>query len=229
MPRQKKGVAQSRFDRYDFAIIPGPSKTNAEKSFCDIKNGSYLGGQVRMFAAAELSYGNPDMVFIAVGGYDENSEYSTEVSDMKKFLSTSTTNIVIGAPSLPCTRHNLIAVFNKFGKTLHNKRLAVLTNFYHLPRILRHWADLAGGEYKGMPMPFPVCAESLTAGLAPFQNISAFLKRVEDEQNGMKCLELGTYRDTCLEKRFSAFSGVMRKYPLLLLDSNEQKRYLKKT
>ena len=43
--------------------------------------------------------------------------------------------------SLPCTRHNVIALFHQFlGRQLEGKRVAVLTNEYHLRRFMEFWS-----------------------------------------------------------------------------------------
>jgi len=223
-PPQK---SPNRFGRYDFIIIPGPSKADESRVFPDVKDGLYLGGQVRMSAALELSCGNPETIFIATGGFDEYSEKSAEVEDMTDFLVRFIPNSVVGIPSLPCTRHNLVAVFNVIGATIHKKRVALLTNFYHLPRALRHWTELAESEFPALPMPFPVCAESVALFENSLHDLPAFTRRFEREQRGMRCLEAGRYGDSCLGKRLQAFKGVIKKHGSLLLSLEEQRELRK--
>jgi len=217
--------------KYDIVIILCPEKKDPNGDFPQYKDGEYLGGQTRMDAAKELYYKNNKVTnFVVVGGYDEDgSECSRKTHDMKCFLTNHCRGIKIEEiKSLPCTKHNLVAIFNTLGNKLKGKKIGLLTNFYHLPRALRFWRELINEEFGRIPMPFPISAESITASLSMYINHNEYLLRLEKERLGLRDLEdnYNQYQCNCLFKNFGKFKGIIKnnKNSKILLTKKEQNR-----
>jgi len=221
--------------KYDYIIVLCSEKKDKNGKFPEFLDGKYLGGQTRMNAAVEMYKENKEAEFIIVGGYDENGEGSKKVEDMYEFLTNECQNIkIFKCPSLPCTFHNLVAIFNTWRKhniKLENKKIGLLTNFYHLPRALRFWSELnRKEEFKNIfiPCPIPISAESVV------QNISSemynersgeYLSTLMSEAEGFKDIEKDSYTDNCLLKKREFFIEIAKKYPNILLTSEERKAF----
>ena len=219
--------------KYDIIIVLCPwTKINGQ--FPEFLNGKYLGGQTRMDAAFQIYKKNKQAEFIIVGGYNENSEESDKIRDMRSFLKEKCPAMMIRErPSLPCTRHNLVAIFNTWKKTpqdLQNKKIGLLTNFYHLPRALRFWSELVTiKDFKEMriPVPFPVCAESILRNMPAdiYIRFIEYFLALEGERCGLKDIEKGEYQDSCLTKKLSKFKSLIKKHKEILLTEKERKIY----
>lgn len=214
--------------KYDLVIVLCPSKR--DKTFSEFKENMYLGGQTRMDAAVKLYENNHKAQFILVGGYKKREEESDKVDGMQQFLKEKCGQSIntLLRPSLPCTRHNLIAIFNVWKKhkvffdKLKSKKIGVLTNFYHLPRALRFWSELVNqGDFIGIPNPFPISAESITgdSGEAYIRYIE-YLLRINGEVKGLKDIEEAQYDDSCLFKE--DFKMIREKYPYILLNLEDR-------
>src|SRR3990167_1221192 len=198
--------------KYDIVIVLCAARRQEDKKFPEFQDGKYLGGQTRMEAAAELFKRNEATKFVIVGGYNPKSEYSQKVQDMEKFLKEKCTGILLDPiPSLPCTYHNFIAVFNtwlKEGKGFKNKKIGLLTNFYHFPRALRFVAELRNeAEFAKIPSILPISAESIVQVSQPTMvtEFGAYLLRFEDERQGLRDLEMSNYDDKCTKRNYSKF------------------------
>ncbi len=111
----------------DYLIVLCPEINPSDKGvFSDFKHGLYLGGKIRMKAAYEAYKINSQLKFIIVADYNgvNGGAYneSQRTDDMKNYLISSGVNIdsIRQANSLPCTRHNLVAVFNNSRDILKN-------------------------------------------------------------------------------------------------------------
>lgn len=226
--------------KYDIIIVLCPEKKDPDGKFPDFKDGMYLGGQVRMDAAKKIYENNENAEFIVVGGYNSKSkrsewekvDASQKVDDMKSFLKKDCLGIkIIPIKSLPCTKHNLVAIFNTWKnseeklKRLKDKKIGLLTNFYHLPRALRFWGELTNTEeFMGIPMPISISAESIIE--LPVNNMHIrfieYLLRLEDERRGLKDIENESYAGSCLGKKFDDFKDIIEKYKDILLTESER-------
>lgn len=220
--------------KYNIVIVLCPSKREGKaKKFPEFKDGMYLGGQTRMDAAVKIYKDNKNAQIILVGGYNENSAESDKVTHMKQFLEERCgKNINISLrPSLPCTRHNFIAIFNMWKKNkatfkkLKNTKIGLLTNFYHLPRALRFWSELVNQkEFAGIPTPLPINAESITGDSSEaYIRFIEYLFRIRSEKEGLKDIEDGQYRDDCLRKKYKDFKMIIDKQSDILLNSEDRK------
>jgi len=87
-------VQNSEQNKYDVIIVLCPSERSAlDRKFTeyDKRDGSYLGGQTRMEAAASLYKINKSTKFIVVGGLSENCKTlkeSKKTTDMAEYLLT---------------------------------------------------------------------------------------------------------------------------------------------
>jgi hypothetical protein len=220
--------------KYDIIIVLCPWK-KVDCKFPEFLNGKYVGGQTRMDATCEIYKKNKQAEFIIVGGYNENSEESDKVRDMKNFLKEKCPEIIIKeCPSLPCTRHNLVAIFNTWRRDpqdLQGKKIGLLTNFYHLPRTLRFWSELVTiKDFRGkkIPTPFPICAESIVKDMSSgvYTRFIEYFLVLESERLGLKDIEKEKYRDSCLMKNFNEFKKLIcnKKTQKILLTKEEIKK-----
>jgi hypothetical protein len=222
--------------KYDFIIVLCPSVRCLDGKFSQFENGKYLGGQTRMEAAVKLAQENKNTTFILVGGYNEDdgikaSKYykkSQKTADVEKYLKEKKVKekkvknkkiikrIEI-VNSLPCTKHNLVAVFHEFKEELSdkNKKIGLLTNAYHLPRALRFWKKLVDDEKdefgtiikpgkkpsKDEPGELkPIVAESIVGVEkdSRYAGEHEYISRLEDELSGLIDIEKDEYRDGCI-------------------------------
>jgi hypothetical protein len=226
--------------KYEIVIVLCPEKTDKDGRFPEFKDGKYLGGQTRMNATCEIFKKNKKAEFIIVGGYDPNdNDRSQKMIDMENFLEEQCKKIkVVKCPSLPCTRHNLIAIFNtwkKKSKDIKGKRIGLLTNFYHLPRTLRFWGELVNKEeFKKIPdpipTPIPIAAESVSQISGEiYIRFTEYILRIDKERDGLRDIENGIYIDSCLlEENFNQFKRVLKNKQDILLTNEERKKFKEK-
>jgi len=216
--------------KYDIIIVLSPEiskERNIDKKFPEFANGMYVGGLTRMKAACKLFKNNKESKMILVGGCDENKEKPEKTEAMGEFLlKKCNCKNFEQITSLPCSRHNLIAVFNRKKKELKGKRIGILTNFYHLPRVLMFWKELTAEEFKEVPMPFSLCAESII-GRASLDS-SRLIKRINSEIKGLGHIEENSYRDKCLYENWHLYEEFIKKNNSILLTKKERKQYEKK-
>lgn len=237
--------------KYDIIIVLCPDKKGDNGKFPEFKNGKYLGGQTRMDAAVEISKESNKTKFILVGGYNEDdgvisSTYymaSQKTTDMQDFMKEKgARNEIKIVNSLPCTRHNLIAIFNERMEELSNTdfNIGLLTNFYHLPRALNLWTKLAKEEKefekKIIENPTPIVAESIVEENKRYSKHHEYILRLENELKGL--IDLDTYKykkenqkyerqymDKCLRKEFSRIIEKEKKR-LLTKEEKENRKLL---
>ncbi len=153
----------------------------------------YLGGQIRMDAAVDLA--ERVEVFIVVGGSQK------KVDDMKKYIQENLrkkgANVppIIRIESDPDTNGNLQAikkVLKDHSLNFKNSEVAILTNFYHIPRSLRFAADIFP-EYNFIPL----AAESLIIQHQPTYTLYSkeFLLRISDDIDGLRDWEADRYKE----------------------------------
>jgi hypothetical protein len=196
----KKLTSQS-----DFILILCPEINPEDKGkFSDFKHGLYLGGEIRMAAAYELYKQNKKVILTIVADYypdNENLSHWSRADEMKSYLlhrGVPEKNIKI-INSLPCTRHNLVAVFNSWSEIFKNKKVALLTNSYHLPRSLVFWLELKKiKKYQNIPsFPILISAENVVNNKVRYKNPAMYIARLESELKGIMDCVSENYNDAC--------------------------------
>jgi|GEM_PF-4398515 hypothetical protein len=200
-------------EKYDYIIVLCPEVNPEDKGvFEDFKHGLYLGGKVRMEAAVKLYKEHKKVILILVADYNEEkkgkSNYykeSQRTDDMQKYLfreGVAKESMVV-VNSLPCTRHNLVAVFNMFEDKFKGKNVALLTNQYHFPRSLLFWLDLKKVDrYKNISSrPQLVSAEDIINDKAQHKEKKMYADRLRSEEKGILDFVSGNYDDRCIVRK----------------------------
>ncbi len=193
-------------EKYNLVIILCASALNNNGSFDELSfNGSYLGGQIRMEAAVDFAP-NTD-TYIVVGGDHKDGKYK-KIDDMKNFLKKRFNELqlpkeqqpkIIRIYSATDTTGNLWAIKRAFRDTgklnwFSNKRVGILTNFYHIPRAMRFAADI----FNDVSVLFiPISAEAVIYRHKPTYTDypKAILKRIKLELNGLRAWECKKYKN----------------------------------
>jgi len=188
---------------YDFIIIPSSETRTREGQFSNFDGkGMYLGGQARMDAVVKAYELFPSSTFVVAGGLDIKPEGETysKAAEMADFLKEhrSEMNVEI-INSLPCSRHNLIAVFNSLPKDVE-KQIALISNEFHLPRLNAFWKSLQ--EEYNLPSPDLLAPKDfgIREDEIVDENSETYLARIRLEEAGVHSLEEGKYKDSCYEK-----------------------------
>jgi len=166
-----EGQKEKKYD-YDIVILlcaGGPKESN----FFTVleKDDKYLGGPDRMNAAIKI---DPQVgKFIVVGGGMKEKNEGKKVNKMREYLVKKGVdkNKIIRIISEAGTLGNFRAIFRCFKENnkiqaLKNKRIGILTNFYHIPRTLRFAAESLeiikekGEDINGIRF-MPIIAESV--------------------------------------------------------------------
>lgn len=208
---------------YDYIIVLCSEINPEDKGkFTNFKHGLYLGGGIRMEAAYKLYQKNKKTILILVadynkdnGGNDNTYKLSHRTSSMKAYL------LNCGVPdknlrivnSLPCTRHNLVAVFNSFSDDFKNKRVGLLTNSYHLSRSLSFWTELKKyKKYHNVPsLPDTISAEDIIIdNNVRYKKGGMYIARLELEVKGVVDLISGNYNDGCIKLNKKSNKSVIR-------------------
>lgn len=184
---------------YNYVIVLCASPLNKDKFDELSSDGSYLGGQVRMQAAVDFYFSKRVRKFIIIGGGMEKSEKIKKwekVEDMRTFLINKNVPAknISGLCSDSDTHGNLRAVYKEFNKEFYGKTVGILSNFYHLPRVMRFAQD---PQFKWKVNLIPICAESVIISMPPnyLQFVQEFLFRISNEIRGLKNWEESEYRD----------------------------------
>lgn len=92
------------------------------------------------------------------------------------------------------THGNLRAIYKRFNNELKDKIVGILTNFYHIPRVMRFIHD---PKFDWNAKFVPICAESVVTSTST--NYLSFapqlLRRISNEIKGLKDWESNNYRD----------------------------------
>jgi len=189
--------------KYKLAIVLCASVLNDQGSFSELgkekQTGDpiYIGGQIRMQAAVDIQR-KVEKFIVVGGGAKERYECSDfkKVNDMKQFLCCEN-NIelerVIRIASEADTTGNLHAIKKlNILQNLKDKDVAIITNFYHLPRAML----MASRIFKGMDINFiPISAEAVIEKCHPSYNFypKEFLFRIYKEISGLRDWENEIY------------------------------------
>lgn len=195
---------------YDYIVVLCPEINLEDKGkFTNFKHGLYLGGGIRMEAAYKLYQNNKKTILILVADFNKDDGFSIDgyklsnrTDSMKAYL------LNCGIPeknlrivnSLPCTRHNLIALFNNFSDSFKNKKIGLLTNSYHLPRSLSFWTELKKyKKYYNIPnLPDAISAEDIIYNNIRYKKRGMYIARLELEARGAIDVISGNYKDGCV-------------------------------
>lgn len=183
---------------YDIVILLCASFLNEKGAFDELSpDSSYLGGPVRMRAAVDIK--SKVRKFIVVGGGIEKNndkEKWRKVNDMYNYLIDNgiDSDKIIRIVSEADTHGNFRAIYVCAKEILKNKRVGILTNFYHLPRALRFAKDTFV-DIKDISF-IPISAESVVKNIKPtYLNYwPEFLVRIFNEIKGLNDWERREYR-----------------------------------
>ena len=225
----------------DYLIVLCPEINPNDKGvFSNYKNGLYLGGEIRMKSAVKAYKKNKELKFILVADYNgvNGGKYnkSQRTDDMINYLIKLgvPSNLIEVVNSLPCTRHNLVAVFNNFKDIFKNKKVGILTNLYHMPRTLLFWIELKKNKkYKNIPdLPIEIIAEDIILSKVGQKENKKYIKRLELEMKGIIDLSLGKYRDACIKIKAdnnilirNEYKRITKEKKEVLLTPNELKSF----
>lgn len=203
--------------------------------FANFKDGMYLGGQVRLEAAVEVSRSAPGTQLTLVGGYNKVTEgdpqASNKVKDMASFILGQNPSAALQRVcSLPCTHHNFVAVFNHWaaaGVTVN--QVGILTNGYHMARAeeFAARAAAASSQYAGVEL-VPLAAEEILE--RPIASIigerhEEYAARLASESRGLEQLRAGTYDESCLAANAESLKPLLTLHGNALLAQYELARF----
>jgi hypothetical protein len=209
----------------DLLIVPSPILNDEGTAFpaIDPTTGLYVGGHLRMSAAAEFSLQYRPAKVVVVGGLNPKQGPRMTQAMAQFILEKNSGANVQRVNSLPCTRHNVIAIFDQLRSELAGKRIGVLSNSYHLPRFLAFWTKLRPSYGGNIPDPLAILAESCCLTRGPVDQ-SASEARIAAEQRGLADLGADRYVDRCLAQ-LATFGDELVRHPEFYLSPDEQKRF----
>ena len=181
----------------EVVVILAGLPIGADGRFPQEENGVFFGMQSRMDAAVKTYLRFPKALYILVGESVEGKSVN-KPDEMARYLHAKCPNILIKKiNSLPCTWHNIIALFAQAGPALFRRRVWLLTNSYHMPRALAFWEEVKMKNYPNIPSPFPLTAESVVGNTAIMQYKLQYEKRIEMEKKGLRDFNSGLYKEHC--------------------------------
>jgi len=140
---------------------------------------------------------------------------------MEKFIKERSNGVQVQKiNSLPCTRHNVIALFNQLGRQLEGKRVAVLTNEYHLRRFMEFWSRVQFEYGFRVAEPLGIAAEWICPSAETDFTWAALELRRKAEARGVAELRAGKYVDPCLSQ-LANFRHALDQHPDWYLAPNE--------
>jgi hypothetical protein len=218
-------ASREQYQELDVLIVPSPILNAEGDAFLDIDpvTGMFTGGHLRLCAAAEFSTRWRPRCIAVVGGL--HAQHETRMTDtMEEFIKQRNRDAhVQKVNSLPCTRHNVIALFNHLGGHLEGKRVAVLTNEYHLPRFMEFWSRVQLEYDFRVAEPLGVAAEWICPSAETDFTWAALDLRRKAEARGVADLRAGKYVDRCLTQ-LASFRDHLAKSPESYLSPGEQTR-----
>ena len=178
--------------KYDFIIVLCASRINNGK-FDDLeeKNGMYLGGDDRMKAALDLNDQTNKFIVVGGGMEKEINERWLKTDDMYEYLLNNSVDSskIIRVASEPDTTGNMSAIYKCLREVVNNKRVGILTNYYHIPRALRFAEDIFVEENVRF---IPIIAES-SVNTFPFKYWPQLIVRTQNEVKGLTDWNKGIY------------------------------------
>ena len=220
-----RNASLEQYQELDVLIVPSPILSAEGDVFLDIDpvTGMFTGGHLRLSAVADFATRWRPRGIAVVGGL--HTQHGTRMTDtMEKFIKERSSGAhVQKINSLPCTRHNVIALFNHLGRQLEGKRVAVLTNEYHLRRFLEFWSRLQNEYDFRVAEPLGIAAEWICPSVETDFTIAALELRRKAEARGVADLRAGKYVDRCLDQ-LASFRDHLAKSPESYLSPAEQKR-----
>ena len=220
-------ASREEYQELDVLIVPSPILSAEGDAFLDIDpvTGMFTGGHLRLCAAAEFSTRWRPRSIAVVGGL--HAEHGTRMTDtMEEFIKRRNSDArVQKVNSLPCTRHNVVALLNQLGRQLEGKRVAILTNEYHLRRFLEFWSRLQNEYEFRVPEPLGIAAEWIAPSVETDFTSAALERRRKSEGRGIADLRAGKYVDRCLAE-LSSFRDHIAKSPESYLSPHERKRMM---
>jgi hypothetical protein len=197
-----RNASTEEYHALDLLIVPSPKLSAEGEDFLEIDpaTGLYTGGHLRMCAAAEFATRWQPHCIAVVGGLDP--QHGTRMTDtMENFIKERSGGAhVQKINSLPCTRHNVIALFNQLGPRLASGRVAMLTNEYHLRRLLEFWTRVETEYEFRAAEPLAIAAEWIIQTADTDFTSAALERRRKAEDRGVMDFRAGKYVDRCLSQ-----------------------------
>jgi DUF218 domain len=167
-------------------LCPGNPRFENERVVLeqDDANG-YLGGRVRLQAAVEVF--PRTRLMILLGGSE--GKVRAMRSYLMEHLPALAESRMMLVESSPDTLGNLRALA-KVMESRSERRVGVLTNFYHIPRAMRLASDIISNPRISI---VPLVAEAMVSDTGPFNEEHLSLRN-QHEMCGLRALEEGTYR-----------------------------------
>ena len=222
-----RNASLEQYQELDVLIVPSPILNAEGDAFLDIDpaTGMFTGGHLRLCAATEFATRWRPRSIAVVGGL--HAQHGTRMTDaMEKFIKQRNSDAHLQkVNSLPCTRHNVIALFNQLGRQLEGKRLAVLTNEYHLRRFMEFWSRVQLEYGFRVPEPLGVAAEWICPSAETDFTWAALELRRKAEARGVTDLRAGKYVDRCLGE-LSNFRDHLAKSPENYLSPKERAAWI---
>ena len=220
-----RNASLEQYQELDVLIVPSPILSPEGDAFPDIDPGTgmFTGGHLRLCAVAEFATRWRPRCVAVVGGL--HAQHGPRMTDaMEKFIKDRSNGVQVQKiNSLPCTRHNVIALFNQLGRQLEGKRVAVLTNDYHLRRFMEFWSRVQLEYGFRVVEPLGVAAEWICPSAETDFTWAALELRRKAEARGVADLRAGKYVDRCLDQ-LASFRDHLAKSPESYLSPAEQKR-----
>ena len=222
-----RNASLEQYQELDVLIVPSPILNAEGDAFLDIDpaTGMFTGGHLRLCAATEFATRWRPRSIAVVGGL--HAQHGTRMTDtMEKFIKQRNCDAHLQkVNSLPCTRHNVIALFNQLGRQLEGKRVAVLTNEYHLRRFQEFWSRVQLEYGFRAPEPLGVAAEWICPSAETDFTWAALELRRKAEARGVTDLRAGKYVDRCLGQ-LSNFRDHLAKSPENYLSPKERAAWI---
>jgi hypothetical protein len=226
-------------------VVLSPGLPNQSSGhFENYPGATYVGAEIRMDAAGETALRHPDADLYVVGGIDPKGPRdfmspltSRKTQHMRQYIASfeERQRRIVEVPSLPCTYHNFVALFNHLsGEGVLSEpsvKLRVLTNAYHIARAQAHLpAALKQVEPTAtVPDIAFIDAESVLglphdAGRMPYPEL--YDRRIEWEAKGVSDIQSGGYTDSCFAKYAEDLQPYVHRYGHQLLGRDEREQYL---
>lgn len=190
-------------------VILAAEPMQADGTFAEFEKGMYLGGHTRMEAAIHVAKLSPSTEFIIVGGYNRpgqgDPKTSDKVNSMAAFMRSRVHKPRLELVySLPCTRHNFIALYHHLQTTNQKPgELGVLSSGWHLTRAMEFAAQAAQLFQHAEPIRFvPLPAEQvLNVSIEEVvgDRLAEYNARLAAERRGICQIMDDTYEDSCIK------------------------------
>ena len=191
-------------ERVDTVVVPCPAIDDNRRSFPEIVDGIYLGGEARLEGLMRWYNRYPRAVYVLVGAKKRPGQRLAEAELAREvFCRRHRRAQIVVVHTHPCTLHNWLGIFAQQPQLVRGKHVALSTNLYHGPRALALWENalsmwqIVVGKLPGVftPSAFLPSEEMLPGYPQPARR--PYLRRRRLERQGLEALHAGKYYDGC--------------------------------